>query len=374
MPLPKSLTQTLRQGQLTVGSGYRAYFAPFNQQYAVQTANAALGPTIYDLEVTNRFLDGAAGSILTSQSGWYDLGYVKNFKFTPGSKTGNVMTGYRGAIRAKYRAETSEKMAIQFMEMSRQALSIASGTQVFNLLRSTASASTVGPLSSSGVTAVAMGASGYLPTGGPSGPTLGLPTLCVPSGSGALFPAGTYIVCDQDYNGTSFGFVGDAGANVFQNAVTDTDFIRKTSDYVACVSSVVAGAFSGQDALILTAPFVGGGNDASGAPNVYPTAGAKVQAIVGYATREGGTYIKEWSAIFVLSTIDNSQLLFYYPRVAPDAFGGLAEENLQNATAMQTNGLQASFDALAFDDPLDGETVVRYTAYYPNSNKQTIQI
>lgn len=374
MPLPKSLTQPLRQGQLTVGSGYRAYFAPFNQQYAVQTANSALGPTIYDLQVTGRMVDGAAGSILTSVSGWFDLGYVKNFKFTPGSKTGNVMTGYRGAIRAKYRAETSEKLAITFMEMSRQALSISSGTQVFNLLSSSASASTTGPLSSSGTTAIAMGASGYLPTGGPSGPTQGYPTLCVPAGSGASFPAGTYIVCDQDYNGTSFGYVGDAGANVFQGAVTDTDFIRKTSDYVACVSSVVPSAFSGQDALILTAPFVGGGNDLNGAPYTYPTTGAKVQKIVGYAAREGGTYIKEWSAIFVLGTIDGSQLLFYYPRVSPDQFGGLAEENLQNATAVQTNALQASFDSLAFDDPLDGETVVRYMAYYPNTNKQTIQI
>lgn len=374
MALPRSLQQPIRQGQLTVGSGWRAYFAPFNQQLAVQTSNTTIGPKIYDLEVTGRLVDAAAGLITTSNAaGWFDLGYIKNFKFTPGSKTGNVMTGYRGAIRAKYRAETSEKMGCQFMEMSHQAMSIATGTQVFNLLVSTAPASTVGPLSSSGVTAVPMGASGYQVSGVSATPTAGFPTLFVPSGSGALFPAGTYIVCDQDYNGTSFGYVGDAGANVFPGAVTDVDFIRKTSDYVACVSSVSVGV-GGQDALILTAPFVGGGNSAGGVPNTAPTVGAKVQAMSGYASREGGTYIKEWSALFVLGTIDSSQVLFYYPRVAPDTFTGFTDENLQNATAMQTSALNGAFDALAFDDPLDGETVVRYAAYYPNNNKETIQI
>lgn len=367
MSLPKSLTQPLRQGNLVVGSGYRAYFSPFNTQQAVATANTSIGPTIYDLEVLGRLVDTSL------PAGWFDLGYIRNFKFTPGSKIGNVITGYRGVIRAKYRAETSEKLSMQFMEMTRTTLSIASGTQVFNILKSTATASTLGPLSSSGVAAIAMGASGYQPTGITATATAGQPTLFVPSGSGAAFPAGTYIVCDQDYNGTDFGFVGDAGANVFQGAVTDTDFIRKTSDYVACVKQVVLGV-AGQDGLILTAPFMGGGNSPTGVTaNNAPTTGAKVQPIIGYATREGGTKIKEWSAVIVLQTIDGSQVLFYYPRVGPDAFTGLTEENLQNATAVQTNGITASFDALAFDDPLDGETVVRYMGYYPSPGL-TIQV
>jgi hypothetical protein len=366
MALPKSLTQPLRQGQLSVGSGWRAYFAPFNTALAVNQNSTILGPTIYDLEVAAKFID--AGGAFGAPAGWFDLGYVNKFKFTPGSKIGNVMTGYRGVIRAKYRAETSEKVSFVFMEMSHLALKIASGTQVFNLLKSTAAASTTGPLSSSGVAAVALGASGYIPTGLGSGPTNGKPTLFVPAGSGANFPAGSYIVCDQDYNGTSFGFVGDAGANVFQGAVSDVDFIRKTSDYVQGVSQVVAGAVSGQDALILTGPFVGGGQQSAlgVTPNVVPTSGAKVQAIQGFASREGGTFIQEWSAVFILDTIDASQLMFYYPRIAPDQFAGFDANNLQNATALQTYELNASYDALGFDDPLDGETVVRYTAYYPH--------
>lgn len=363
MALPKSLTQPLRQGQLTVGGGWRGYFAPFNQEQAVQANSTGIGPTVYDLQVLGRFIDGASGP----PAGWFDLGYLKNFKFTPGSKTGAISTGYRGAIRAKYRAEVGEKLSVEFMEYSRTALRLATGTQVFNILVSTAPASTSGPLSSSGTTAVAMGASGYVAASPIAGPSLGLPVLFVPAGSGAGFPAGSMLVADQDYNGTDFGFVGDSGARLFQGATTDVDFIRKTSDYVAGVNLVIPNLVTGQDGLVLSGKFVGGGQSTPGvAANTSPTTGAKVQKISGYASREGGTYIAEWSAIFLLDTIDSSQLLFYYPRVSPDQFSGYTEENVPGATSIQSRSLTASFDAMAFDDPLDGETIVRYSAYYPH--------
>jgi len=369
MPLPRSLTQTLRQGQLTVGAGWRAYFAPFNQALAVSTSSTLSGPSIYDLQVFQKLLDANFQPI--SGQPWTDLGFAENFKFTAGSKVGNVVAGYRGAVRAKYRAEVGEKITFDFHEASRMSLSISTGMQVFNLLATTVTAgSTTGPLSTSGTPAIAIGASGYSATGF-AGVTSGYPALCVPSGSGALFPAGSMIVCDQDYNGTSFGFVGAAGANVFQNAVSSVDFIRMTSDFVAGVSGVFTGAnqVGGQDVLVLTAPFVGGGNYAlgSGVPYQVPPSNAKVQAINGYAAREGGTFIKEWSAVFVLDTVDSSQFLKYYPRVAPDTNPGLMGKNLQNATSLQQYSLSCALEAMAFDDPLDGETVVSYTAYFPHS-------
>jgi len=363
MPLPRSLTQPLRQGQLTVGAGWRAYFAPFNQALAVNASSTVQGPTIYDLQVFAKLLDSAFSPV----PGWYDLAYTDNFKFTPGSKVGSISTGYRGAIRAKYRAEVGEKLTFDFMEMTRLSLGISTGMQVFNLLATSASASTNGPLSASGTPAIAMGASGYSATGF-AGATTGLPTLCVPAGSGAAFAAGSMIVCDQDYSSSSFGFVGAAGANVFQGAVQNVDFTRMTSDFVAGVAQVIPGGVGTQDALVLTAPFVGGGNDAFGTGPVAPQSGAKVQAITGYAAREGGTYLREWSAIFVLDTVDGSQILKYYPRLATDTSPGLTSKNLTNATSLQQTGLSCSLDAMAFDDPLDGETVVSYTAYYPHAN------
>ena len=106
--LPSSLVQPLRQGQLTVGAGWRAYFAPFNQAYAVNQSSTAVGPSIYDLAVSGKFLSGAP------PAGWSDLGFISKFKFTPGSKTGNIIAGYRVAIKAKYRAEVGEKLPQRF--------------------------------------------------------------------------------------------------------------------------------------------------------------------------------------------------------------------------------------------------------------------
>ena len=365
MGLPLSLTQPLRQGQLNVGAGWRVKFAPFNQALAVTQSSTLLGPTIYDYAVLKKYLDSAP------PAPWLDLGWVTKFKFTPGSKIGTISTGYRMAARAKYRGEVSEKLTFTFEEQTRMAFKIATGCQIFNVLATTQSALSAGPFSATGTPAVAMGASGYIATGLGSGPTAGLPTLFVPAGSGALFPAGTYIVCDQDYNTSQFGFVGDSGANVFQGAVTDVDFIRKTSDYVSMVLSVVPNAATGQDGLILNQAFSGGGNNAlSTLINTAPTTGAKIQAIIGYATREGGTYINEWSALFVFDSIDGSQFVRYYPRLAPDSEPGMNSANVPNISSLQTWDLDCALEAMAFDDPLDGETVVSYEAYFPRAGQQ----
>jgi hypothetical protein len=347
--LPKSLTQPFRQGQLTVGSGWRGYFAPFNQASAVNQTSTAIGPSMYDLEVFGPFLDSAP------PAGWADLGLIRNFRFTPGSKIGSVVSGYRGAVRAKYRGEVGEKFNFSFAEMTRMAMRLATGSQVFNLLDPlpAAIAGDLGPVGTPGASGVTM--TSYSATG-PSGATL------VMSGPIPGLVVGDMIVCDVDYVPGDFGFVGAAGANVFPGAVTQPDFIRKTSDFVAGVKAISA------NTLVLTGPFIGGGNqigtDLMG-PTV-PPAGSKVQKIKGYASREGGTYIAVWSAVFVLSTIDASQILLYYPRVSPDAFGGINEVAIQNISSLQEQNLEASFEAMAYDDPLDGETVVRYSAYFPH--------
>lgn len=369
MALPLSLVQPFRQNQLFVGSGWRGFVAPFNTPLAVAQSSTSVGPTIYDLEVVNRFSEN------TPPTGWFDMGWIDKFSLAPASKIGSVKSGYRMATRARYRGDVDEKCSFTFRESSRLAMKIATGVQVFNLLKTTASASLVGPLSSSGTAAVACGASGYVASGSVAN-YVGQPTLYVPAGSGASFAAGSFIVCDQDYVNQS-GYVGDSGAWVFPGAVNDVDYIRKTSDYAATVKAVVASTGSpSQDALILTKPFVGGGCNPTPGGTVYTqpelnpaSRGAKVQAITGYANRNGGTYIKEWSGIFVKATEDGSQMLVYYPRLSPDTFAGLEEFTIDGITSMQEQGLKASMQCLAFDDPLDGETVTSYTAYFPSTGE-----
>lgn len=358
MALSKSLVQPFRKNTLFVGAGWRGYFAPFNIAASAASSNTTVGPTILDLQALGPFNTNAL------PSGWYDLGWIKNFKITPASKIGQVRSGYRGAVRQQYRGQVGMQFEFEFREVTRMAWKIATGNTPFNLLANS-QASTIGPLSGSGAARIPMGALGYQPNG--AGLTAGSPTLFVPGGSGALFTANEILVCDQSYNGTSYGLLNDAGVPVRQGQVTDIDFLRKTSDYVARVTSVVTSASAGQDGLVLSEPFVGGGSAATGIPNVGPTAGALIQQIVGFASREGGTFITEWSGLFVMDTVDGAQAAMYFPHVSISQYKDIASWAIENigTTDESGYGLDCAMEALAFDDPIDGETVVGYTAFYP---------
>jgi hypothetical protein len=145
------------------------------------------------------------------------------------------------------------------------------------------------------------------------------------------------------------------------NQVTDIDYIRKTSDFVARCISVNA------NALTLDQPFVGGGSGLTQPYPVSPPAGSNVQRISGWAAREGGTFITEWSGLFILDTIDSAQIAVYYPHVSIAQFRDVNAWAIENVGTTDETGydLDCVMNALAFDDPIDGETVVGYKAYYP---------
>jgi hypothetical protein len=176
---------------------------------------------------------------------------------------------------------------------------------------------------------------------------------------------GEYIVADLDYSPTQFGIVGAAGIPVQPNAVTDVDYIRKTSDFVSRCVGVLT------NALTLDQPFIGGGSGLTLPAPTSPPAGSNVQKITGWAAREGGTYITEWSGLFVMDTIDAAQIAVYYPHVSIAQFKDLAAWAIENVGTTDETGyeIQCSLNALAFDDPIDGETVVGYKAYYPRPNQ-----
>lgn len=355
MALSKSLQQPFRKNQLMIGAGWRAFFAPYNYALGSSVANIAVGPKILDLQASLPIDDS------NLPSGWFDLGWIKDVVITPGSKIGKVRSGYRGAVRAQYRGQVAEQIEFKFREGTRMAYKLASGSEVFNLLVGTG-AQTTGPLTGSGAQAVAMVSYDPVAVAGP--------TVVVATGSGTLFTAGDYIVVDKDFTGQS-GVVGDAGIPLFTNQVSgapDVDFIRKTSDYVARIASING------DNLILSAKLVGGG---SGNPVGFtvPQAGSKVQKIKGYVTREGATFVSEWSAMLVMQHIDLSQSVAYYPHLSISQFRNINAWDLEEAGTTDEKGyeLDCVMEALAFDDPLDGETVVRYLAHIPGNGKD-IQI
>lgn len=369
MALPRSLVQPFRKGKLVVGAGWRAFAAPYNAALGSAVASTVQGPTILNLEA-GPFSDQFPWNFLTPptstspQAGFSDLGWIKDFKMTSESKIGMVRSGYRGAVRAQYRGQVGESIEFKFREYGRLQYRFAAGTTVINLLGASGmSGGTSGPLSASG--APTAGITSYNPGTAPYGVggqgTAATLTLSA-APSTAQIAVNSWIVADIDFNPASpAGLVGDAGIPVFLNAVTDVDYIRKTSDYVALVTAING------NVLTLSYPFVGGG---SGNPLPYGpgTTNAKVQVISGWTSREGGTFISEWTALFLMSSIDGAVLGAYYPHLSiaqpKDVAGSWAIENI-GTTDLGGYELDASYNALAFDDPLDGETVVSYRMYYP---------
>lgn len=349
---PLSLTQLFRKNQLIVGSGFRAYFAPFDQVSAVNTSDTSVGPKMIDLS-TGPF------TTATIPAGFFDLGWIKDAKYTPQSKIGQVRSGYRGAVRVQYRGEVGEQLEFKFREYGRMQYKLGYGTNVLNLLSGTSpSPNLTGPVSASGATAYPVASGTFYQVIG------GVATLQLVTASG--FAVNDWIVCDVDYDPSTYGLVGDASTPIFKNAVTDIDYIRKNSDYVARVTAVNG------NTLTLDQPFVGGG----GLGNVTPQAGSKVQKIIGWAAREGGSFISEWSGMLLMDTVDAAQIVLYYPHLSimqnRDGVAAWAIENI-GTTDLGGHEIDAIFNALAYDDPIDGETVVRYSAFYPRP-KQNVAI
>lgn len=363
MPLSKSLTQPLRKNMLLIGSGWRGYFAPFDFQAALTTPGG--GSNILDLEVQGPFntnpymtssplyntLSTASGNAVP---GWTDCGWIKELKVTNNTKVGAVRSGYHGAVRAQYRGEIGENCDFKFNEYGRLQYKIATGVQIYNILKSSAlTPSTVGPLNSPGIAAVSV----VTYTTGATGAAL---TVAAASG----FAVGNYIVADVDYVPNTGGLAGENGAFAFPNAITDIDFIRKTSDFVARVTAINGST------LTLDQPFVGGGSPA--ATNGTPPAGAKVQVVTGWTAANGGTFIQEWSGLFIADSIDGAQVALYYPHLSISQFRGDNNWAIENIGTTDLTGMQldATFEALAYDDQLSGETVVSYTGFYPNARVQ----
>lgn len=228
---------------------------------------------------------------------------------------------------------------------------IATGEDPFNLLQGPV-VSTVGPLAASGAkTNMVSYSASPLPA-----------TITVGSASGASIVVGSYIVADLDYTAGTFGTVGAAGIPIQSStSVTDVDYTRKTSDFVARVTAITTNTV-----LTLDQPFVGGGSGTVLPAPTSPPAGSQVQVVGGFAAREGATYITEWSGLFIMDTIDSAQIACYYPHLSILQFKDVGAWAIENVGTTDETGyeLDCTMNALAFDDPIDGETIVGYKCFY----------
>ncbi len=170
----------------------------------------------------------------------------------------------------------------------------------------------------------------------------------------ARFTAGSMIAVDADYTGQT-GFVGAPISGAFlRQPLNDVDYIRRITFNVALVSQV------NSTALTLAQPLPGG----------TPASGSKLQAVVGFVDREGGTFFQEWSALFVIAGAQGERVFFHYPRLQSLAGAGESFQPLdgKHKSGLAESLLKGRFLSLPMTDPLDGERVLCYRSFLPAPN------
>jgi hypothetical protein len=306
----------------------RAYFAPVNR--ATQT------PAIFDpSRLFNFNLDAPPAP-------WLSLGWIQEFVRKPLSKSASVLTGIPATTLEQVRESVGAQVGFQFLSWTKLTMALATGSQHMNVLAPASGSPTAAADGGTAAPAVTV------QTGSTS------TTVALTATDAAKFAPGSIIAIDVDNTGAT-GYVGSPISGAYlRAAVSDVDYIRRITFNVALVSQ------SASTGLTLAEPLPAGA----------PSAGLKLQAVVGFVDREGGSFYQEWSGLFVVQGSQGERILFYYPRL--QTIAGAEESNVSlTAKGKGTLGrvlLSANFQALPVTDPLDGERVVCYRSFVPAPN------
>lgn len=301
----------------------RAYFAPVNR--AQQT------PSIFDPSQAGQF------ALDTPPAPWIDLGWLENFARKSAGSIGALSSGVPSVAQYQVRETTGATISFRFKVWNKLTMALAAGSQHMNLIQP-----------ASGGAANGSGTKGVAAASVQAGSTATAIVLNV--ADIAAFSAGCMAVVDVDFAGQT-GFVGSgvSAAYVRSSASvnSDPDYIRRVSFNVARVAQVTA------DGLQLAQPLLAGA----------PASGMKVQPIVGFVDREGGSFFQEWSAVFVMPGEQGERVIFHYPRL--QAMQGAAESADVLAAPLERIALNANLRALPVTDANDGEQVVCFRSFLP---------
>ena len=299
----------------------RAYFAPVNR--------AAAQPTIFDPALSGLF------NLNTPPPPWVDLGWVDTFSRQSGTKPVALNAGLPAMAKYQVRESVEATVSFRFKTWSKLSMALASGSQHMNVLIAAAGGTAIGS-GSKALPALALG----------SGSTATMLTGVAPS---ALQP-GSMISVDVDYLGQT-GYVGSGvSAAYVRNASdvdSDPDYIRRVSFNVSRIAQVTTAGLQLDQAL----------------PAGIPGSDMKVQQILGFVDREGGSFFQEWSALFVLPGEQGERLIFHYPRL--QAAEGAKESVLPVLSPLESVYQAGAFRALPVVDINDGEQVLCFRTYLP---------
>jgi len=317
-----------RAGLRPISRQTRAYFA------AVDRVN---GPTaIFDPSKDSGFqLDAPPAP-------WIDLGWIENFQRTSTSQIEALIGGAVGAVSAQARHALGARVEFEFRDWGKLQMAVAGGAEHMNVLATDPSASRAG--------------SGGIPVSSvPLLPGSTATQLVLGVGVVAGFHIGDLVACDVDYTQQT-GYVGTGiAASYVKNSADvrgDANYIRRVTFNVGRVAGVTA------TSLLLTQALPGGIAD-----------GASVQKVIAFVDREGGSFLQQWSGLFVAEEESGGRVCYFYPILSPCTVKPewSREKVFEIQKPISELALQASFAALPTVDGNDGATVLSYRSYFPAS-------
>jgi hypothetical protein len=328
-------TYPLRAAMVPITRQMRAYFAPVNRTSET--------PTIFDPGLSGVFL------LDDPPSPWLDMGWIDNFSRWYETPTSVVRSGAKTMPAVQFRGPLDAGVTFDFREWGKLQMALACGSEHMNVLAPASGSASPSP--SGGTPAVAVA---VLPGSTAS-------ELVFGSGAASAFSAGSLIAVDVDYEEQT-GYVGSGIAAAYVTSALavneDANYVRRVTFNVGRIVEVTA------TTVLLSQPLIGGA----------PASGASAQAVVAFVDREGGSFFQEWSALFVAEQESGGRVCFYYPRLSPSqgqgsgtkSTAGIARETwAEFAKPLSAIALRASFLALPYTDPNDGQTVLCYRSYFP---------
>ena len=319
-----------RAGLCPVRRQTRAYFAPVDRTSGTTT--------VFDPSKDGTF------QLDAPPSPWIDLGWVEEFRRTSTSQIEAMKGGPASGVMAQAHTALGAKIELQFREWGKVQMALACGSEHMNVLATDPSASRAG---SGGVPVAAVSL-----LEGTSETELVL-------GAGAVdgFAISDLVACDVDY-AQETGYVGTGIAAAY---VKDPEKVHRDANYIRRVTFNVGRVAQKTATSLLLAQRLPGGQ---------PAPGAAVQRVTAFVDREGGTFLQQWSGLFIEEEESGGRVCFYYPRLSPSVAGEVWEReqrvNIDEAIGMLA--LRASFVALPTVDENDGAVVLCYRSYFPGGN------
>ena len=302
----------------------RVYFAPVNRGAQVPVTFDPADQGGFDLDAP--------------PAPWINLGWIQGFTRTSVSKSSAVMTGIPAATLEQVRESIDAQISLQFLSWTKLTMALATGSQHMNLLAAASGSATNSDGSQAAAAVVIQ--SGSTAT-----------SIVLAAADAEKVAAGCIVAVDVDYTGQT-GFVGSPVSGAYlRQPLSDIDYIRRVTFNVALVSQATS------TGLTLAEPLPGG----------VPSAGAKLQVVVGFVDRLGGCFYQEWSGLFVMEGSQGERIFFHYPRLQTmtDAEELPVPLALKEKASLQRILLKAHFRALPTTDPLDGERVLCYRSFLP---------